>query len=357
MGEATTIPADHEVRVFHMTVEPNVTRTPGNVILANFGVASDDADAELENILRDVDNALTERANATLINLNRRVRLDELFAPAALDTLQAPSPISWLLHEGTVGSMMASEGRRTALLAFMHRAAAAGVPQAAYFIDRSSPAVIAFAQVMQGLDILLRQPEEVEGDLSVALEVKRPDGRFTLLTGNEIPLEGLPERFKPGELRSLPADAFAARVRELQIDEHAVALRSPRLRQLMIDLDTKSDPQAMQLLITQLLTRGLPVFLMRGKDREGIAVRTFGQENALPAYADLFALDWAADDMGKGRGSYLPGAVDFGSLLVNAAKSNVGVAVCTYRDRKTPMYAIIPAALVGELAKNLVANV
>ena len=351
----TTVPADHEVRMFHVAAEPVVQRTPGGVILACFGVAGDDADAELTKILGDVDRELAKNGKAVLVDEQRELRIDSLFAPAQLTTVTVSSPVSWVFHEASVVSLMASPGRREAFFHFAHRVAS-HAPQAVYLVDPPIPTVLAFAQLMVGLGAELRLPDQGNGtdgnaELVIQIEVKRPDGIFVVLAGP--PLE-LPARtYEPRELLALDGKTVATRAKELSLNDRPIALRSPRLRARMIELQERSDEGGMKQLIEELLMRGLPLFLHRDPNSNNLELRKFGEVGALPAYADAISLHWAAQDIGRPADSYIPGAVDVADLLNVAASGKLGLAIGTYRDRKTPIYAVVPPQLVAALAEQL----
>jgi len=99
-------PEGHEVMAFHALPNPVVFLTKGGVILASFGVAGDDPDQELDGIVRGVGGMLDkELPPARLVNANRAVRIDELFAPAQPAILPFRTPVSWIFHHGTVASL------------------------------------------------------------------------------------------------------------------------------------------------------------------------------------------------------------------------------------------------------------
>jgi len=352
--DTTVVPDDHEVTIFHMSIEPGVLVTEGNVIIANFGVAGDDADKELDEILAAVDSALAADATAQLVTESGPILLSSLFAPNVLKTLSVRSPITWVFHDGSVLSTMASERRRGLVISFMQRLARASIPQAVYFVEPPEPSVALFAQHMIGLGVGLRQPDANEGDLTIQIEVKRPDGIFTVLAGTPIPLDGLPELYKPGALAALPPQVVTRRVEKLEITDRPVAFRSPRLRQLMLDLETSSDQEEqMSSLLEELIARDLPLFLLRSPTSEELETRTFGGERALPVYADVICLHWAAADGNLAKDAYVPGPADPAPLIKHAASGNLGLAIGAYKDRQTPFYTVLPAALLSKLAARL----
>jgi hypothetical protein len=352
-SDTTVVPDDHEVTVFTMAIEPGVHVTEGNVIIANLGVAGDDADRELDDVLAAVDAALAKQASAQLVKVSGQFQVSSLFAPNTPDTLSVRSPIMWVFHDGTVISTMASERRRAAVMEFMHRAAKASVPQSVYFIEPPEPAVALFAQHMIGLGVVMRQPDANQRELTILVEVKRPDGVYSVLAGTDIPLEGLEELYKPDALLAVPAEVLGRRLGKLEIKDKPLAFRSPRLRQRLIDLKGHSDETRMAALLDELLTRDLPLFLSRLPDSDTLEVRVFDGVNVLTAYADVISLHWAAADLKLAQGSYVAALVDPVSLIKQAATGKFGIAIGGYENRETPLYAVIPAPLVDKLATGL----
>jgi hypothetical protein len=339
------VPDDHEVTVFSMAVEPGVRVTDGNAIIANFGVAGDDGDRELDDVLAAVDKAVAARAEATVVDVSGPLLLSSLFAPNMPKTTTVRSPITWVMHDGNVVAIMASERRRAALITFMQRMALEGVPQAVYFIEPPDPAVAVFAQHMIGLGVVMRQPDANDGELLVQLEIKHPDGVYTVLAGAAIPVEGLPRSIAPRSLVPLPPQVLKMRVEKLEITDKPFAFRSPRLREEIL-----APPQDLTAFVHELLARDLPLFVLRKPDSEAIDVRNFGETRALPVYADVICMHWAAADLGLARDAYVPGPADLRRLLEHAGKDGIGLAIGTYRDRESPEYCVLPAELVARVA-------
>jgi hypothetical protein len=228
------------------------------------------------------------------------------------------------------------------------------VPQAVYFVEPPEPSVALFAQHMVGLGVVMRQPDANQGELTIQIEVKRPDGIFTVLAGTGIPLDGLPELYEFGALAVLPPEVVERRVEKLDITDRPVAFRSPRLRQRMLELEASSDQEGgMTTLLQELIARDLPLFLLRSPTSEELEVRAFGGERTLPVYADVICLHWAAADKNLAKEAYVPGPADPKPLIKHAASGDLGLAIGAYKDRQTPFYAVIPAALVSKLAARL----
>jgi hypothetical protein len=353
-SDTTVVPADHEVTVFSMPTEPGVRMTDGNVIIASLGIAGDDADRELDEILAAVDKALATEASAQLVNIKGQIQLDSLFAPNTLDVLSVRSPVTWVFHDGTVVSTMASERRRAAVMACMHRVAKASVRQVVYFIEPPEPSVALFAQHMIGLGVVMRQPDANHAELTIQIEVKRPDGVFSVLAGTETPLEGLSQLYKPSVLLEVPAEVLARRLGKLEISDKPIAFRSPRLRQRMIELRASLDQEAVvTALLDELLARDLPLFLSRTPDTESLDVRDFDGVKVLAAYADVICVHWAAADQKLEQGAYVPALVDPAILIREAAIGKLGIAIGAYENRETPIFAVLPAALVEQIATRL----
>lgn len=347
MAEETVVPADHEVTIFSMAIEPGVRTTPGNVIIANLGLASDDGERELDEVLAAVDQAVAAKGSARLLDFHGPLQLGDLFAPHEPATLTVTSPVTWVLHDGNVIATMASERRRAALLTTMQRLARERIPQAVYFIDPPEPSVAIFAQHMIGLGVVMRQPDEQGGELAIQIEVKRPDGTITVLAGTDVPLDGLPRVHAPDSLTSLPPQVLKMRVEKLEISDRPIAFRAPQLRERIL---AEPEPAA---LVTELLARDLPLFLLRKPDSEALDARAFGDVRALPVYADVICMHWAAADLQLTREQYAPGPADIRPLLKHAASEQLGLAIGTYRDRETPIYAVLSPAEVERAAKRL----
>jgi hypothetical protein len=352
-SETTVVPDDHEVTVFTMAIEPGVHVTDGNVIIANLGVAGDDGDRELDEVLAAVDTALAKQASAQLVKVSGAFQVSSLFAPNMPETLSVRSPIIWVFHDGSVSSTMASEPRRARVMEFMHRAGKASVPQSVYFIEPAEPSVALFAQHMIGLGVVMRQPDANHSELTILVEVKRPDGVFSVLAGTDIPSEGLEQMYKPDVLLQVPAEVLVRRLGKLEIKDKPIAFRSPRLRQRLLDLRGQTDETRMAALLDELLTRDLPLFLSRNPTSESLEVRVFDGTNVLTAYADVIAVHWAAADLKLAQGSYMAALVDPMSLIKQAATGKLGIAIGAYENRETPLYAVIPAPLVEKLATRL----
>jgi hypothetical protein len=343
----TTVPAGHEVTLFSMAVEPGVHVTAGNVIIASLGVAGDDGDRELAEVLAAVDKALERKAEATLVEHDGPLQLADLFEPNTPKTMKVESPVTWVLHDGNVISTMASETQRTTLIMFMHKLARAGVKQAVYFIDPPEPCVAIFAQHMIGIGAVMRQPDPHDGELVIQIEVKRPDGVLTVLAGSDVPLDGLTRVYEPHSLNALAPQVIKTRVEKLIIKEQPIAFRAPKLRARMLE-----QPDA-GVFLDELLSRDLPLFVMRKPDTEALDVRAFGDVRALPVYIDVISLHWAAADQKLAPGSFAPAPADIKPLLKHVMGGELGLAIGAFKDRGTPIYAVLPADMLASTAQRL----
>jgi hypothetical protein len=329
--ETVTVPPEHAVRVIQMPFEPSVTRTPGGTILASFGSAGDDADRELDMVLAGVERELATPSTVNVVALNGRIHMSELFEPAHPKTMAMPSPIAWCFHAGAVASVMASPARRRKLHERIQHIARIPIMQSACVLDGPTPAVTAFMQLVREHDVDVRNPDSSQGGLAVLIEVTRPGGEIVcVVAGQPVPRDGAPP----------PQDGMT---------EPVITYRSPRLLQVMLDAQARGNATAV--IVTELLQRDVPPFVMRFKS--GLELRNFGGDRTLPIYADATAVQWAAIDLGKPRESYEPAPVDLRGVLAQCAKTDVGIAVGLYRDRATPMYAVVPAAVVASLVAHL----
>jgi hypothetical protein len=351
--DTVEVPAGHEVRVFDLPFQPGVTRTPAGLILAGFGSAGDDADRELDMVLAGVDRECAEPTRTLeLVAVDGRMRIADTFAPSRPKTLRVESPITWCFHAGAITSLMATATRRNALFERMHRLARSEVMQSVSVIGGPSAAVVAFADVLRGLRVPLRVPDASQGGQSVQIEVKRPDGEtLCIFAGHEYPDELAPLRYAVGELCGMDDAAFSEQLASISSSEPVISYRSPRLGQLMID--GSSNTTVSDVIVREVVTRELPVFAMRDASTSALGLRTMSGQTVIPVYADVTAMQWAAVDLGKPDGSVVPGALEPSTLIRMAAKSSHGIAVGLYRDRKTPMYAVLHATLVAALMASM----
>ena len=112
----------------------------------------------------------------------------------------------------------------------------------------------------------------------------------------------------------------------------------------------REDPDALDALCAELLTRTAPIYLMRDPETRAIEVRVYGDVGrALPTFADLLSLERASRDMGLSPDAFEIRVVRVHQLLAMAADGGVGVAICTYRD-DTPVYAVLSGERVQAMA-------
>jgi hypothetical protein len=371
---APATPEGHQVMAFDALPHPTVLLTKGGVILASFGVAGDDPDRDLDTILRGVGGMLDkEPPPARLVNVNQRFCIDELFAPARPEILPFRTPVSWIFHHGAVASLAADPRRVQALLRAMHTTSTrkgGPIQQAAYFVDPPSPETRPFTRLLSGLGVLLKQPDDTEGSLRVMVEVERPDGILCVMAGKPYPADDPPDGYARSineeKARALAAghEGLRARLEAQELEGLAdrleplagrpvCVLRAPRLRQVILDSYGKEGNDGVEALLQVLLGRSAVLYTMRDAAK-GIAVSDYGSAGrAVPVFADPTCVAWAAEDMGRAKGSYEVGAIPLPALAAMAAQGGVGVAICAYEDRKMPVYAILPALLVSGLTKVL----
>ena len=337
-----------EISVYDPQLEPSVRRTAGGVIIANLGVASDDPDRELELILGGVEAALqVDAPPANVVNVNRGITLEELFAPADLPTLPFRSPIDWVFHRGSIESVLASAARLEALIRCIHGIATTFWPiqQAIYIVDPPAPAYAPFVKLMRTLGVTIRRPDPQLNGLVVLLEVKRRDGQTVCLMAGPS-YDGDIEARRPD-----PLDDVLALAKQVSHREPVVAFRAPGLSKVMFELEAGDDRQNMTKLIEVLLKREFPLFIMRNKQTAGLEVRHYGDAGtALPVYVDQMSLHWTAEDLDKPHDTYDVGVFDARTLVEMVAGGKLGLALCTFRHRKMPVYAILPATLVATIS-------
>ena len=235
-------------------------------------------------------------------------------------------------------------------------------------MDPPSPETRPFTRLLSGLGVLLKQPDDTEGGLRVMVEVERPDGILCVMAGKPYPADDPPD----GYARSINEEkerVLAAGQQELRARLEAQELeglaerlgplagrpvcvrRAPRLRQAI--LDAKGGKDAGEDIIQVLLERNAVLYTLRDAAKR-IEVRDYGPAGrAVPVFADPTCVAWAAEDMGRAKGSYEAGPIPLPALAAMAAEGEVGVAICAYEHRKMPVYAILPASLMANMAKVL----
>lgn len=375
-GSTARVPEGHEVIVHHAMSEPSVIRTQGGLVLASFGVAGDDQDGELDAILREIGAMLdTPAAPAHLVNVNRDLQVSELFAPADPAVLRFQSPLSWIFHQGSVESLTADPRRLRSVLRAMYEIATregTPIPQAAYLVDGPSPRTLPFVRLVLGLGLTVKMPDDQEGGLAVLLEVKRPEGPILcVLAGKAYPGDNVADPYartvNEEKDRAISAghDGVVIRLQEQELaglvervgsaeGKPQLALRAPRLRQIILDLESSAGKGGMEAILSELLSRSASLLFMKNPHDRGIEVRNYGAAGrALPMFSDLRCLEWAARDLGKEPGSFEVASIPPRQLIAMAADGELGIAICTYRDRKMPVYAILPGPLVKSVAAEL----
>jgi hypothetical protein len=373
LQDRAVVPEGHEVTFHHATPDPSVVRTRGGFILANFGVAGDDPDVELDEILRGIGAALDEEATPALLAHNdQSLRLHELFAPADVKLVPLRSPLIWLFHQGSVQSLCAEPRRLQVVLRCMYalgRREGAPVPQTAFLVEPPSESNLPFVRLLRGLDLGVRQPDEQEDMHCVLTEVARPEGPILCaLVGRPYhPGDSLADRYALAmnrEKARAEATGDKSLLRRLQEQELAglvervgspdgkpqIILRAPRLRKLLLDHEGDFGRGGMSVILSELLSRNVSLLFMSPR-RGQMEVRIFPTVgSALPMYADLRCLQWAASDLGREPGSFEIAAIHARELVAMAGEGEMSIAICTYRDRKTPAYAILPGPLIKTAA-------
>jgi hypothetical protein len=371
--ETVALPEGHHITVHRAMPEPCVIRTEGGFVLANFGVAGDDPDGELDAILRAVVGMLDEEApTAHVVNVNRQLRIDELFAPANPDVVCFRSPLMWVFHQGSVGSLCAEPRRLQALFRCVYAVGQRGggpTQQVACLVEPPSPDVAPFTRLLRGLGLILITPDDDGGDCRVLAEVKRPEGPILCVQAGspygadaDAPADPYARAMneekaracgREGELRRLEEQELAGLAERVgSAGRTSVTLRTTRLHQVILDLERRK--AGMDALLSELLSQRTPLFFMKNAHDGSVELHGYGAAgNAMPLFCDRRCLDWAAEDLGRAPGSFEIATASPLQLIVTAAGEGTGMALCTFRDRKTPVYAILPGPLVMTIAKSL----
>jgi hypothetical protein len=314
--------------VYHAQPDPGLVHTDGGVLLAHLGTSSDDGDAEFDDLLGKVADALA-RVRRTVLVSNHRGPLSNLFAPADLPVITMPAVIAWVFHLDSVDAWV---GRFETLVGRMRAPLSAAPGQTlslAYFVDSASVRTLE-------LGLLLKRarfaPRHTEPDGAVLLEVHRPEGVVLSAfrgASAEAPVQVSPETIggPPERLK-----------------------RAPRLRrQALAALEERSDA-SWRALMVELLGRPWHVLLIANSAGEVRPYQWPGSKLALSAYADEQAFGWAVEDMNLG-GDVVMAGMSPRSLFAWADQIGTGVALNVYRDRGSPVYLQIGGSQVAALAR------
>lgn len=308
---------------------PSVERSYGGVVIANFGVAGDDIDRELPNVMTSVEVAVHEKVSpANMIDTDGPLRLSELFGPQMPDVRAATSPVAWVLHHNALATIAIKPERLERFIDCVRRVSELGREQTMYFVDAPTPLHVAFAMRIANLGVSLREPDETRGPPLVHIEIKRPSGEVVCMpAGLRYPLE----RANMGE-------------------PTVIAMRAPRMRELIVALADGGGDVAMTALVGEVMQRELPLLLMVPADGS-LGVRKFGDMTGLPVFGDATTLEWIAKDTHVRREDYSIVAISGEELFAMAAREKLGLAFATYRERAEPLHATLSADAVFELAQ------
>jgi hypothetical protein len=172
-----------------------------------------------------------------------------------------------------------------------------------------------------------------------------------VLAGSDVPLEGLTRIYQPDSLNSLAPQVIKMRVEKLLIKEQPIAFRAPKLRKRVLELaDTSFDTSAF---LDELVQRDLPLFVIQQPNSDAPSARAFGDVTALPVYIDVIAAHWAAADLKLAPQEYAPAPADPRPLIKHLVNGKLGLALGAFRDRETPVYAVLPPDIIGSAATRL----
>jgi hypothetical protein len=312
--------------------EPTMARSPSGVVVVSLGSASDNADAELVGLLEAVDRELAQPpAEIELATLAGPLEEQPIDAAPKWPTTRAPAPLIWGFHAAAIASVMTSATRRLALFERMRRTVSRG--QLVAMMEQPGPAMDEFAAIVRGLGIAMKT---LGPQLVVHVEAERADGvKLSAFGGRDYATQT-----RAGGLRALDDAAFATTLREITVTDPVIVFRSPRLRTI---IDAKPSAEA---LARELAARREPMFVVREAD--GLFVpQLMDGERVFPIYGDKFAADWAARDQGSASATI--GTMPFHAAAQLATKHELGLGVGVYRDRKTPVSAILPASFVATI--------
>ncbi len=312
-----TVPDGHRVFLYNATVDPDVSRSRGGVVLANFGALGDDPDGELATVLTAIGKALDSATAPTLVS--RAPDIKGMFAPADPDVVEVRSPVLWIFHDGGVASLCGDAGRVALVLERMRWTASQQIFQAVYLVDAASAPVRAFLDRVRELDIDVRRPDGRQAE--VLVEVERPEGRVvSALAG------------PPYDLGGAVAD-----------DIGRLPLRSPLLSRLVRELHARGDND-LRAIVDALRVRTLPLLVIVDPATRKPLIQRHGTVDVMPVYPDQLMLERAAREMQLPPRSYGIAAMEVRPLFELAA-GTVPIAICAYRE-ETPIYVVVPSDAV-----------
>jgi hypothetical protein len=339
------VPDGHQIGLQRMVPAAGVSRTHAGVIVASFGAAGDDAERELGLLLAGVERELAIAKLVELVTPTGPLAITDLFAPAEPPTVHV-SVVGWMFHAAAAGQIAGTPALRVTLLERVHRLAAARTFQFASVLEPSSPASVAFVQLLHGLDVDVRTPDNTAGELTTEFEVSRSDGRTLACVAG--PVAPVAPRFARGELVGRPFAEVAAIAASLDVKESFATFRSPRLYGLL------GRPDAEAAIIAEVVGRPLLAFLIADPSApERLRIRRFGEVAAVPVYPDMTSIQWAATDMAMAADDWQPRGIEVRRLLPALASRDLALAIGMYRDRQTPIYVIAPPEDVKRLVAEL----
>lgn len=314
-ADGTRVPPGHHVALYSASTEPSVARTPGGVVVANFGCVGDEPDGELDVVLREV-TEMRESVAPTFLATTAGA-ISELFVPAQPRTVRLESPVLWVFHHGGATSVCSDQRREDLIIGRMTALKAQGAFQVVYIVEPSSTMISAFVTRVRELGIETRHPNAHTAQ-TVLIEVTRPDGRILCALA--------------GTIESFGAAAGTG-------DAQLLPLRSPRLARLILRLHTQPGADLSEV-VQELKRRTLPLLMIVDPGTRRVAHRSFGGTAAWPVFSDLPCLQRAAREMGIAPSAQGVAAFAVPELFALAQAKQLAVAICAYRADE-PIYAVI----------------
>lgn len=371
-----TLPGGHAVRVFAPEASPCVHRTSGGAVIASLGSSSDEADAELAMVARDLAEELARPHDPVrVLQVEGELSLEHLTSRADVPSSEVPSPIVWCLHVGTARALTSDPRRLQAFLRVVHRTGAGVVPprrQIAHVVDAPSPETTLLARWLQDLGVEVCFPEQG----AMWIEVQRPTGEIDAIrAGAPYPSAATPRdafvlrvnAHKDHAESTGDAEALAAleETERAYLTRHTAAVstedakvpfhRAPGLIRLVRGVEGDPDPASgLVRLAEELLAREAPLVMAREPDKR-FGVYAFGDAGkGLSAYVDVRSASFLADELAREPGSYEIVGAPAKTVFQTAARGNYSVALCAFEDRATPMIVMLPPAMVRSLAEGVV---
>ena len=317
--KGVVVPPGHQVRLYGLSEQPQVVRTPAGMIIAQLGFGGDDP-TEMAEVFGEVAALRGERAPAVRW-VDRAVALSDLFAPSPVSAVTASDVVIWSTHAEALADRLEFEPMDELLDRFRR---AGGASQWLVIAD-PDPGVAALLRAVEQAGM---RPVPCTVDRPFLAEVDRPDG-LTVAA------------FVAGAVRQGNAPPPG---------QSSMRLRAPRLRRLLEQVMATSSDESWRHLLEELLDRKYPLLFFVEKGNR-MSMRSWpGLGAALPVFADLRSLARAAAETGQPPGSYGVGGLDSRRLFAHAHENQHRVVMNVDSGEGPARYLLLEPAFIADLA-------